>query len=455
MTREPPQEHARAPPQEHARGALPEHRHEHPPHELPQEHPREFPRVLASEVVSNFGSMLSRLAIPWLATLTLGASAAEMGLLLVADVLAGALGALALGTLVDRHSKRAVMLLADLLRAALLAGLAAFALLGWLSFWMLVLAAACGGVLSMAFELARSAWVARSVPVAELPKRNAQLSIGGSLSETAAFALGGWLYQGFGAVVALALDAASYLVSALCLRGVRDAPPDEPTAEPPAVCFGATPGWRSRLRAFLADAGVGLRAVAAQPTLRALAAVEVLVALGMSIAGTSYMIFVSRDIAFDTGVLGMVFAAGGLGSVAGAALAPKLGRRFGAGRTMTFGLSLLALGALCIPLVGAVGVLGIVLLATHQIVGDGGQTLHNIHDRTLRQTLAEPALLARVDAGIRTLGQGATLFGALAGGALATAFGARWALWLSTAVYAAAAAVAFATLARRATRLAR
>ncbi len=443
-----------APPQERARGAPHEHPHEHPherPQERPQQHPREFPRVLAAEVVSNFGSMLSRLAIPWLATLTLGASAAEMGLLLVADVLAGALGALALGALVDHHGKRAVMLLADLLRAALLAGLAAFAVLGWLSFWMLVLAAAGSGVLSMAFELARSAWVARSVPVAELPARNAQLSIGGSLSETAAFALGGWLYQGFGAVVALALDAASYLVSALCLRGVHDAP----TGELRTPRVSATPGWRSRLRGFLADAGAGLRAVAAQPTLRALAAVEVLVALGMSIAGTSYMIFVSRDIAFDTGVLGMVFAAGGLGSVAAAALAPNLGRRFGAGRTMTLGLSLLALGALCIPLVGAVGVLGIALLATHQIVGDGGQTLHNIHDRTLRQTLAEPALLARVDAGIRTLGQSATLLGALAGGALATAFGARTALWLSSAVYAAAAGVAFATLARHATRPAR
>ena len=33
--------------------------------------PMEYRRVLAAEGISNFGSMLSRLAIPWLATLVL------------------------------------------------------------------------------------------------------------------------------------------------------------------------------------------------------------------------------------------------------------------------------------------------------------------------------------------------------------------------------------------------
>ena len=56
---------------------------------------REFHRVLAAEGVSNFGAMLSRLAIPWLAVLSLQATPLQMAWLGMADVAAGALGALA------------------------------------------------------------------------------------------------------------------------------------------------------------------------------------------------------------------------------------------------------------------------------------------------------------------------------------------------------------------------
>ncbi|MBK8526821.1 MAG: MFS transporter [Rubrivivax sp.] len=83
-----------------------------------------FRRVIAAEVVSNFGSMMSRLAIPWLAVLALGATPWQMGLLAVADVLAGATAAIGIGVLVDRWPKRAAMVAADVARAALLVGLA-------------------------------------------------------------------------------------------------------------------------------------------------------------------------------------------------------------------------------------------------------------------------------------------------------------------------------------------
>jgi len=67
----------------------------------------EFRRVLAAEAVSNFGAMLSWVAIPWLATLSLDASPLAMGALIMADVAAGTVAALFLGTLIDRSGKRA------------------------------------------------------------------------------------------------------------------------------------------------------------------------------------------------------------------------------------------------------------------------------------------------------------------------------------------------------------
>jgi Na+/melibiose symporter-like transporter len=401
---------------------------------------REFPRVLAAEGISNFGSMLSRLVIPWLAVLALQATPSQLAALLVADVAAAALGALFLGGFVDRSGKRAVMLLCDVFRAAVLALLVWGAWRGGLTFPLLVVASAAGGVLTVAFELARSAWMAQRTAATDLPRCNAQLSVAGSVSEAAAFALGGWLYQGLGATLALAVDAGSYLASALCLRGVRETPP----VVSARLASSATAAWRQ----LLADSAEGLRAVGARPVLRALAGVQGLLAFSMALAGTSVMIFVSRDIGMPTGWLGMIFALGALGSIVGASLAPRLGRRFGPGRTMAGGLALYTVGAACVPLIGAAGVVAVALLVMQQIVGDAGHTLHDVHDRTLRQTAVPAALLARADAGIRSAGQLSTLAGALVGGLVGDAFGARTVLWLSVAAGGAAALLAAATLAR-------
>jgi MFS family permease len=398
----------------------------------------EFPRVLAAEGISNFGSMLSRLALPWLAALLLQATPAQMAALLLADVAASAVASLWLGAWVDRSGKRRVMLLADAARCVLLGAVAWAAWQRWLGMGALVAAAALGGVLTAAFELARSAWMAQRVAAADLPRRNAQLAATGSLSEAAAFALGGWLYQALGAVLALALDAASYAASAACLRGVPEVPGTAPVAhEPPR------PAWR----ALCDEALQGLRAVAAHRALRALAGIEALTALAMALAGTGYMIFVARDLGLPTGVQGMVFALGGLGSVLGASLAPRLGRHIGPGRAMTLGLALAALGAACVPLAAAPGALAILLLVLQQIVGDGGHTVHLVHGQTLRQTAVPPAMLARTDAGIRTAGHLGTLAGALAGGVVGTVFDARSVLWLAAAAMAAAAVVAAVWLA--------
>ena len=81
-------------------------------------------------------------------------------------------------------------------------------------------------------------------------------------------------------------------------------------------------------------------------------------------------------------------------------------------------------------------------LVAHQIVGDAGHVLHDVYDRTLRQTAVPDNLLARVDAGIRSAGQVATLAGALLGGMLGTATDARTVLWLAAAIAAGAALLA-------------
>jgi predicted MFS family arabinose efflux permease len=109
---------------------------------------------------------------------------------------------------------------------------------------------------------------------------------------------------------------------------------------------------------------------------------------------------------------------------------------------MSLGLLLTAVGAACIPLAPGPGWVAVALLVTQQTVGDAGHTLQQVHDRTLRQTAVPAALLARADAGIRSVGHIGMVAGALVGGAMGTLFDARTVLTLAAACVAAAALVA-------------
>ena len=394
-----------------------------------------FRRVFAAEVVSTFGSLMSRLAIPWLAVLVLRAEPTAMALLAVADVAAGALAALLLGALVDRWPKRRTMIAADLMRAAMLFTVPLMALLGRLSIGWLVVVVAINGALTVAFELAQSAWIARSTAHEDLTQRNSALAAGSAATEAVSFSLTGWLFQWLGAVVVMVADALTYVASALLLVKISEPPPlKEETPTPTTL--------RERLQALVSEVQGGLRAVAADPVLRGLAVVATLVAFATSFASTTYMIYVSRDVAFPTGTLGLLFALGGIGSLFGSWLTARTARRIDARLWLIGSLALWAIGSVATPLATTAGLIGIVLIATQQIVGDAGGMAYGIADRTLRQSYAAPEFLARVDASVRTLGYTATLIGALVSGVLAERYGARALLFASSALIGVAAMAA-------------
>jgi Na+/melibiose symporter-like transporter len=286
--------------------------------------------------------------------------------------------------------------------------------------------------------LAQSAWIARHTEGEALAGRNSALAAGNAVTEAASFGLTGWLFQLAGASVAIVTDALTYLASALLLAGVEERAP------PARAATGGGP--QAVLAAFVDDVNAGLRSVAAEPTLRAVAVIAALTSFGSSFAATTYMIYVSRDLAFPTGTLGLIFALGGFGSLAGAWAVARLSHRVAAPRLLVAGLALWALGAAAAPLAGSATLVGALLLCTQQLVGDAGAIAYHITDRTLRQSRAPEAQLARVDASIRALGQGFTLAGALLAGALAEAFGARAVLFGASALVAVATLVAWRML---------
>lgn len=84
---------------------------------------RAFALLFAGQTISRFGDAVSTIAIAWLVLQTTG-SAAAMGVVLAANVLAFLAFGLVGGVVVDRVPSLAVMLVADGLRLVLTAGIA-------------------------------------------------------------------------------------------------------------------------------------------------------------------------------------------------------------------------------------------------------------------------------------------------------------------------------------------
>lgn len=380
--------------------------------------PPAFRWLFGAEMVSLAGTLIGRTALPFVAILFLQAAPWQVALLGVVDLLAGALAAPWLGALVDRWPKRRTMITADLLRAALLLLVPLAALLGRLDVGLLLAVAFGVGVLNVAFELAYAALLPRLLPEDRLLAANSRIAAGQSLVEVGSFSVGGWLVQLLGAPLAVLADALSFVGSAaLILRAeVAD---DGPA--PAAGDAGAGALWREAREGFLI--------LWRDKVLRVLALVEFCGAGGSQMFGAMFLLYVARDLGFAPGVLGLVFAVGGLSSLAGALLAQRLATRRAAGPLMLGGLVLVALSQCLPPLAVQAGTLGLVLLVAQQIVGDGAYTLYGINDTVLRQTRAPREALARVNAGIRFVGLLAMLLGAGAAALVGEFVSARAALF--------------------------
>ena len=205
------------------------------------------------------------------------------------------------GVASDRFERRRIMVGADLLRAAAGAALAALALSGALEVWHVAVFAAMYGTGAAFFAPAFDAVVPDIVPSDRLAQANALDQLVRPLVfRMAGPALGGLLVASGGAGLVFALDSASFVFSAAVMWRVRvQAGPGAERAR--SVVRDLAEGWRFvRRRAWL----WATFASAAVAYLCFMGPVEVLL---------PYL--VKNDIHGSARDLGMVFAAGGIGSV--------------------------------------------------------------------------------------------------------------------------------------------
>ena len=175
----------------------------------------DFLKLWTGETVSLLGSQVSVLALPLAAIAILHASNFEVGLLASVETLPFLLVGLPAGVWVDRWRKRPVLIGGDIGRAVALASIPLAYAAGWLTIWQLYVVSFTTGVLTVFFDVAYQSYFPSLVGREHLIDGNAKLEISQSVAHIGGPGLAGELIHLLKAPAAVAVDAASFLASAV------------------------------------------------------------------------------------------------------------------------------------------------------------------------------------------------------------------------------------------------
>ncbi|MBC7974166.1 MAG: MFS transporter, partial [Myxococcales bacterium] len=177
----------------------------------------DFLRLWAAQVVSAFGSRITRTALPIIAVTTLQQSESVIGVLAAMQLVPGVILAMVAGGFVDRGRKRQILIASDVIRAALVASLTVAWVLGGLTMVHVVVVGAGVGAASALFQITDNAYLPSLIGRRHLAEGNAKLETTEAVAEITGPASAGVLIAALGAPLAVVIDAASYVWSALLL----------------------------------------------------------------------------------------------------------------------------------------------------------------------------------------------------------------------------------------------
>jgi predicted MFS family arabinose efflux permease len=388
-----------------------------PREEAPQPLTRQplFVRFWIGQSISVFGDQISALAIPLTAVLALHASALEVGILTAMAWLPHLVFSLPAGVWIDRRAhRRRNMIVVDILRAAALATIPVAWWLGALTMWQLVAVAFAVGGLTVVFDLSNASFFVALVHRSQYVDANSKFSTTRSLSYIAGPSTAGLLVQVLTAPIAIAADALSFVVSALALRGVKV---QEPAVEPSD----------SSARADLKE---GFRYLAHEPVLRASVVCTSIINFFSFFVFAIFVLYASRTLGLSAGVIGVVLGAASIGALAGALIAPRVGRRLGIGRAVVLGAVLFPAPMALFPLAHGDPWLAASLLLAGEFLASVGVMIFDVNQNSLMLMLIPHEVRSRVVGVSRFFNYGTRPFGALLGGVLGSAIGLRPTLWL-------------------------
>ncbi|HEU5105486.1 MAG TPA: MFS transporter [Solirubrobacterales bacterium] len=194
-----------------------------PPESLDVLRTRDFRLLFAGQAVSVLGDRMVAVALAF-AVLEVGGSVSDVGLVLAAGTFPLLATVLVGGVVADRVSRRAVMVAADLVRVAGQGAMAVLLIAGVAEVWMLALLAAVSGATTGFFGPASTGLLPEVVLAEQLQPANALRASAVSAGEIFGPIVAGVLVAAAGAGWAVAADAGTFVISALCLTALRISP---------------------------------------------------------------------------------------------------------------------------------------------------------------------------------------------------------------------------------------
>jgi MFS family permease len=210
---------------------------------------RRFALLFAGRTVSLFGTSFGPIALAFGVLALPGATPATVSVVLAGHAVPQLAFMLLGGVIGDRLARHRVLVTAQTMSGAAFTGLSVMLLTGWAPLPLLTACAVLAGSASALLLPALTSVVPEVVDATDLQPANALLRLGGNSAGVAGLALAGVAVAVLGPGVALAVNAATYLVAAGLLAGIGSATPIRLRAAP---------------RQVLADLRVGFREFAAR-----------------------------------------------------------------------------------------------------------------------------------------------------------------------------------------------
>ena len=373
-------------------------------------------KLWTGQSISEFGSQISQLAIPWLAAVGLDASPVEFSLLGVFGFLPFIVFALPAGVWVDRLQRRPILILGDAARAVLLAAVPILWAAGALQMWELLAVQFLVGLCTVFFDVAYQSYLPSLVDREQLVDGNSKLQVTASAAQVAGPGLSGVLIAAITAPYAIVLDVVSFVVSTLFMLRIRrpESPPErEETSPKPKM---------------LPELKEGLNYVVGHSLLRPIAICTGTSNFFGQLLFAIFLLYAVRVLHMSSFTVGVVFAMFGVGAIVASLTANRLQRSIGVGPVIVGSSILFSVVGFAFPLAPKSLAVLVIALAT-LLIGYGG-VAYNIAQVSLRQAITPERLQGRMNASMRWIVWGTIPLGTLAGGAIASATTLRTAIWV-------------------------
>lgn len=362
----------------------------------------DFLALLISQSVSVLGDAVSATAMPLL-VLALTGSGLAMGVVLAintgADFVMGSIA----GAMADRGDRKRMMFLSDAGRAALTALIPLSVMLNGPTMAVILITTGPMAILRGFFRAGYLASMPNLVGRAQLARGNGILETAYSTTFIIGPALAGFLVTVIGPGETLAVDAASFAISAAGLFLIRrelKAPSDRPPSR------------------MVDDIREGFVYVFRHPVLRSVILVFASTTAILTPVGAAMTFRIVRDLDLGPAAFGLTLTGLGIGSVFGSFFATRFGAHTNVKRVLL--LSVLVMG---LPLVAVALVSPLLVLVGLAAISGAGESVLAITYISVRAANSPDELVGRIASTARVMALGLMPIGGLVGGLLIDTIG--------------------------------